>query len=1029
MKKTLLSAAFTVVGALAFQSLAWDGNNWMSEIPDDTYVAELSIPGTHDSATGNGTDWDFMARTQEKSLQDQLDMGIRAFDFRPQVSGSTLDAHHGPINCKITFDDAMKKLIGPFLDAHPKEFIVLHMLYAESYDKDKDKYVSLLTNLLNSNELKGKVVEFRRDLTVGDMRGKILILSRDSYSGTSPFSGFFEDWSEEFENLTRRSRIVGTGSDEMSVSKMFVQDRANTKGNNAEKAGYVKNLLDFTTRHNINSDPANLVWAFNFLSSYSTTSTSSSYKSNATVFNKQLVDYIASADYVAGPTGLVMMDFVGESATHGSEAVNAVIDNNFKYIGKSGSYTMTQGERPQFRVDKSWLWADGMYYNCGGDKALPIIADFDGDGRMDYYCSGQSYEYSGNDWHWGDASYMAFNKGFGSPYGFDAYDNQGVKRGETRGTDNHENFLPIVYGAQVRALADFNQDGAVDFLVWDCDGHGWGTNERFTQYGDVNSRLFINNGDGTQFTAIKGYPNNIGNNRHGDWSCTLPGKYHRVSVADVNADGYPDILMLTESGTTFENKQFNWYDANGTSLFINNGDNTFTRKYIASNRNNYATSLFGDFNCDGYPDILLSGYHDAITGADGVSIPGNYELVIMTNDGKGNFSVAYHNNDYAKNDDGGKETAIHVIDYDQDGKMDILLSGSTNKNSFNNSNGRDGKVAFILRNESDGTNVKFSEMLTDLHPSSEAMSRTSILADFNGDGFIDYLADGWGPNSDWSNGTYLSYSQGQHNANYALNNGVIKDMDYYGQTVGEEQAWITVGDIDGDGMLDLISPAGDGAPRVYLNRTLEGKNQVAQIPGAPTGLKLTYDKENKRVKLEWDKMYTPSGSKAMYNTYIRRVDGPAGARGIARSASGNSANTVMRVPADPTTGKLKAYPEWSSFLPAENTHFDNLENGTYEVGVQSVGYNYGSSGFAPALFAVNNDTVTAIDEISADMNFVNVIVEGDIVKVIADEDCDVKIVDMLGRTVATGVANTGITLAGKGVFVVVTPTSTTKIRK
>ncbi|MDE6317425.1 MAG: FG-GAP-like repeat-containing protein, partial [Muribaculaceae bacterium] len=954
---------FAIVSAFAFQCLAWTGTDWMSELPDDAYVAQLSIPGTHDSATGHGTTSDSNARTQQRPLDEQLELGIRAFDFRPQVKGNTLEAHHGIINCKITFDDAMKTIIGPFLDGHPDEFVVLHMLYAAplfgSYDKDKDKYVNLLTSLFDSEELQGKVVKFRRDLTVGEMRGKILVLSRDSYSGTSPFSGFFENWSEEFNNLSNRSRIVGEAGDDMNSSKLFVQDRANTDGNNAEKAGFMTNLLNFSTRHNIGNDPANLVWVINFLSSYSKSSTSASYKTNATYFNKQFVDYVGSSSYVAGPTGIVLMDFVGQDDTNGNAAVNAVIDNNFKYIGKG--LTAATGDKPQFRIDKAWLQGDGMYYNCGGDKALPMIADFDGDGRMDYYCSGQSYEYSNDNWHWGDISYMALNKGFGHPYGFEAYDNQGVKRGGSRSGNNNEDYLPIVYGGQVQAFADLNQDGAVDFLLWDCDRHGWGTNPKFTVYGDQNSRVFINNGDGSQFSPIQGYPNNIGNNKHDNWGCSLPGKYHRVSVADVNCDGYPDIMMVTESGTTYENQQFNWYDANGTSIFINNGDNTFTRRYIASNRTHYATSLFGDFNCDGYPDIVLNGYHDAITGADGVSIDGGYELVIMVNDGKGNFSVAYHSNDYAKNEDDGKETAIHVLDYDQDGKMDILLSGSTNNNSFGNNNGRDGKVAFILRNESDGTDVKFSEMLTDLHPSSEAMARTSILADFNGDGFVDYLADGWGPNSDWSNGTYLSYSQGEYNTNYDLHNGVIHGMDYYGNTEWEEQSWITFGDMDGDGMLDLISPAGDSAPRVYLNRTLEGKNQVAQVPDAPTNAEVSYDVDTKRVTVTWDKMFTQSGSKAIYNTYLRRLEDNTP---VSRSANEEYA-TIMRVPADVNTGKLKAYTEWSSFLPSETCFYDNLEEGTYELGIQSVGYNYGASKFTPIQFEVNNN-VNGLDKIAAE---------------------------------------------------------------
>ena len=100
-------------------------------------------------------------------------------------------------------------------------------------------------------------------------------------------------------------------------------------------------------------------------------------------------------------------------------------------------------------------------------------------------------------------------------------------------------------------------------------------------------------------------------------------------------------------------------------------------------------------------------------------------------------------------------------------------------------------------------------------------------------------------------------------------------------------------------------------------------------------------------------MYTKSGSKAIYNTYIRRVDG------LSRAVSG----TIMRVPADITTGKLKAYTEWSTFLPGETCFFEDLEDGTYELGVQSVGYNYGASEFTPHLFKIEGDIVTGVDEI------------------------------------------------------------------
>ena len=70
--KLLLTGALTLISAFAFQCFAWTGKNWMKEIPNDTYVAEMSIPGTHNAATGYGTTFDGMARTQSINIAEQL---------------------------------------------------------------------------------------------------------------------------------------------------------------------------------------------------------------------------------------------------------------------------------------------------------------------------------------------------------------------------------------------------------------------------------------------------------------------------------------------------------------------------------------------------------------------------------------------------------------------------------------------------------------------------------------------------------------------------------------------------------------------------------------------------------------------------------------------------------------------------------------------------------------------------------------------------------------------------------------------
>ena len=101
MKKVLLSAVLAASAGFAAHISATlpaydaqaalvaakaDIPNWMSYLPDELYVAHVSIPGTHDTATGH--EWDSslgksMSTTQVATIDEQLAGGIRAFDFRP----------------------------------------------------------------------------------------------------------------------------------------------------------------------------------------------------------------------------------------------------------------------------------------------------------------------------------------------------------------------------------------------------------------------------------------------------------------------------------------------------------------------------------------------------------------------------------------------------------------------------------------------------------------------------------------------------------------------------------------------------------------------------------------------------------------------------------------------------------------------------------------------------------------------------------------------------------------------------------
>ncbi|HWR47487.1 MAG TPA: hypothetical protein VN327_07745, partial [Pseudonocardiaceae bacterium] len=64
----------------------------MRDIPGDTPVTELSIPGTHNSGCIGGPFG--LAQTQDLDLSDQLNAGIRFLDIRLAHYQDNLFVHH-----------------------------------------------------------------------------------------------------------------------------------------------------------------------------------------------------------------------------------------------------------------------------------------------------------------------------------------------------------------------------------------------------------------------------------------------------------------------------------------------------------------------------------------------------------------------------------------------------------------------------------------------------------------------------------------------------------------------------------------------------------------------------------------------------------------------------------------------------------------------------------------------------------------------------------------------------------------------
>jgi 1-phosphatidylinositol phosphodiesterase len=106
-------------------------SSWMRDIPDDTPVTTLNIPGTHDSCCTAGPLG--FAKTQNLDLIDQLNAGIRFLDIRLAHYRDNLFVHHDVVHMRKTYGDVLKIFIR-FLEQYPSETILMSVKNEGRFD-------------------------------------------------------------------------------------------------------------------------------------------------------------------------------------------------------------------------------------------------------------------------------------------------------------------------------------------------------------------------------------------------------------------------------------------------------------------------------------------------------------------------------------------------------------------------------------------------------------------------------------------------------------------------------------------------------------------------------------------------------------------------------------------------------------------------------------------------------------------------------------------------------------------------------
>ena len=287
-----------------------DNSQWMKALADSRLVADLSLPGSHDACTADG--WYYKdlgklaeasAKTQDLTIQEQLKVGMRVFDLRPERmhdgTSYVLRCSHGIMYTKLLVRDFFLQL-KEFLAANPSEFCLLTV--ALSATTDKAAWGKEFTELVNSAEFRSMFADFKPRLTVGEMRGRVLMLSCQKYA-EQPVGGYCNGWeSEKGHKELMKGHITGADGVE---TPLWVQDFWGKWSREGKDEAVVSTLEAAVGRDMTAEKPA---WVINFPSAYFGMPFSDSYRENAVEANKVAADWL---DSHTGSVGIIYMDFAG----------------------------------------------------------------------------------------------------------------------------------------------------------------------------------------------------------------------------------------------------------------------------------------------------------------------------------------------------------------------------------------------------------------------------------------------------------------------------------------------------------------------------------------------------------------------------------------------------------------------------------------------------------------------------------------------------------------------------------------------
>jgi parallel beta-helix repeat protein len=472
------------------------------------------------------------------------------------------------------------------------------------------------------------------------------------------------------------------------------------------------------------------------------------------------------------------------------------------------------------------------------------------------------------------------------------------------GTSGAVTFTPLPAGLTGMnyssvAWGDFDNDGDLDILMSGARSGG-----EFTD-------IYRNDGAGN-FTAL-----NLG---------LVPLTRSAVSWVDFNNDGQLDFII---TGSFFGSSNFY------TQLYRNEGNGSFTQIAAGIREINRGSMAWGDFDNDGDLDLVLCGLSASGPVTDLYRNEGNETFTILQT-GLPNVS----------------EGSVAWGDFDNDGDLDILLSGDTG--SF--------QVTEIYRNDGDGTFTPINANLPGL------MSSSVAWGDYNHDGYLDFIITG----SFYGSGNFLtSIYKNEGSGQFApiiaslpeVRRGAVAWGDYdidgdldilitgltgsnpfsevyrnngndnfTSANAGLTAVYISAvawGDYDSDGDLDILLTGNNGSQpfsQIYRNQI----SNPNALPGIPDSLNVSLSGTG--AVLQWSAASDLETSQTGLNYNLRMGTSPGGTEIVSPMAGSNGTRRIAAM------GNVQQNTQW---------RIGGLIHGqTYYWSVQTLDNLFAGSGFA-----------------------------------------------------------------------------------